>query len=167
MRKPFFHQASNEDYWRMATDWTRGTLFPINHTADLETAESVFTLTNAVPEKVGFRERIWTLEEAFKESMDKNCRDNNNKTFAYVLTGAVPSDANIWKKRVNIPSFFWKAFCCYNNTNSSWISMTYRDENKNKSNNKIQDLRNLHSFLQNRFKRNITLFQNNCTVGQF
>ncbi|XP_056596741.1 endonuclease domain-containing 1 protein-like [Triplophysa dalaica] len=98
MQYPFQYQARNEDYWikdrGIKSEVTRGTLFSMKHTADLETAESTFTLTNTVPEEVGFRERIGTLENEFKNLMDNNCLDNNNKIAAYVLTGATPAILN-------------------------------------------------------------------------
>ncbi|XP_057184518.1 endonuclease domain-containing 1 protein-like [Triplophysa rosa] len=169
MHYPFLYQARNEDYWikdkGTKNECTHGTLFSMKHIADLETAESTFTLTNTVPEIVGFRERTLTLANAFKDFMHHNCLDNNNKIAAYVLTGAIPSKAT-WNKRVNIPSFMWTVFCCYNSSTNSMISQTYRDENKKDSNNTvtIKDLKSLEDFLQKYMPNGVRpmLFNNNC-----
>lgn len=166
MLVPFSNQARNQDYWKdYKSNCSTGALFPVNHTADLETAESVFTLTNSVPLKNGFREEIWNVVEIkTKENMDKYCRDNNDNIVAYVLTGAIPSKAKL-NNRVNIPSYVWTAFCCYNKTEASWVSKTFKAENKATNVNvTFQDLQRLQDFLKRQLKVNVELFNNNCNV---
>ncbi|KAI7789985.1 endonuclease domain-containing 1 protein-like [Triplophysa rosa] len=167
MQVPFSKQARNQDYWIKDTcNCTHGTLFPINHTADTETANSTFTLTNSVPERSGFREEIWNVvEKTTKEVMDRYCRDNNNNIVAYVLTGAVPSKASKLNNRVNIPSNVWTAFCCYNRTETSWVSKTFKAENKAKNVTiTLKSLEILQSFLTKELGVNVELFKNNCDV---
>nr|XP_055075379.1 endonuclease domain-containing 1 protein-like [Misgurnus anguillicaudatus] len=166
MRVPFVTQARNGDYLINNTyNYIPGALFPMNHTADRETAESTLTLTNSVPVKQGFRDRLWNLvEETTKRYMDSNCTDHNKKNIvAYVLTGAIPGNEKL-NNRVNVPSYMWTAFCCKNKTQGSWVSKTYWGKNmhyKNVNNITLQSLQELQNFLKENFSKNIKLF-NNC-----
>ncbi|XP_065137761.1 endonuclease domain-containing 1 protein-like [Paramisgurnus dabryanus] len=165
MCKPFTKQA-RINYWINKTEqaYIPGTLFPMNHTADRETAESTLTLTNSVPLKLRFREGLWSLvEQEIKENMDRNCRDENNNIVAYVLTGAVPGGENL--KVVKIPSHMWTAFCCYNSSETVWVSQTYWAENTHNNdliNIRLHSLEDLQNFLNEQLGRNIKLFNNNC-----
>ncbi|XP_065137787.1 endonuclease domain-containing 1 protein-like [Paramisgurnus dabryanus] len=164
MHEPFVKQTRNQDYWIDHSDTcTPDALFSVNHTADRETAESTFTLTNSVPQKKGFRDGIWNfVENETKKYMDSNCTDHQNNTVAYVLTGAVPGNGKV-NKRVNIPSHVWMAFCCYNST--SWNTWSYKAENKRHNavtTIRLKSLEELQNFLTEKFKKNITLFNNNC-----
>ncbi|KAI7798652.1 endonuclease domain-containing 1 protein-like [Triplophysa rosa] len=164
MCAPFAKQARNRDYRVINTVYRPSALFPMNHTAEKDTAESTFTLTNSVPQNTRFKEGIWTLvENAIRENMDNYCLDNNNKTVAYVLTGAIPGDKNL--RTVNIPSHMWTAFCCYSSATTSWVSQTYWTENI--SNNDVTNitlgsLEDLQIFLNETLGRKVELFNNNC-----
>ncbi|KAK2915737.1 hypothetical protein Q8A67_000111 [Cirrhinus molitorella] len=92
MSEPGTNQASQEDYWN-EKKLNRGHLFPNGHAPDEITAESTFTLTNAVPQMITFNSGSWrAMEQNVRDYMDSNCRDqyNANSILAYVLTGAVP-----------------------------------------------------------------------------
>ncbi|XP_067217772.1 endonuclease domain-containing 1 protein-like [Chanodichthys erythropterus] len=70
MTVPCLNQAINADYCNNCYELNRGHLFPCCHAADLETAESTFTLTNAVPQKISFNAGSWSRME--KETKEKN-----------------------------------------------------------------------------------------------
>ncbi|XP_018955722.2 endonuclease domain-containing 1 protein-like [Cyprinus carpio] len=188
MKVPFVHQASNRDYCSSDTknkQVDRGHLFPSSHANNNNTKKSTFTLTNAVPQKKSFNSGSWCdMENKVRDLMNKHCRhkEDNNRTSAYVLTGAVPG-TDTMNDRVNIPSYMWTAFCCYNR--NSWVSQAHWAENvdeknvpgssrderhakggkKNKKNNQIGipsiSLEQLHQILST-FWPNIQLFAN-CT----
>nr|XP_055075376.1 endonuclease domain-containing 1 protein-like [Misgurnus anguillicaudatus] len=158
-------QATDEDYIDNNDNLSRGHLFPICHSGDEVTANSTFTLTNAVPQKISFNSGSWSgMEQKTKKLMDKYCRERNDKdkVLAHVLTGAVPGN-NKLNNRVNIPSHMWMIFCCYNSTSSSWSSKAYWGENED-VNVMINEssLEGLHEFLSTKWVNVTELFYNNC-----
>ncbi|XP_056597826.1 endonuclease domain-containing 1 protein-like [Triplophysa dalaica] len=166
MREPFVNQARNVDYMRNnPNNYIIGALFPTSHTADKETQRSTLTLTNSVPLNNMFKESIWNLVETeINNNMDNKCRDNNQKTLAYVLTGVIPGNQQL-NERVNVPSHVWTAFCCYDSLAKVWVSKTYftsnqRHESVNKI--KLKDLLELKTFLNERLAGEVELFDDNC-----
>ncbi|KAA0709967.1 Endonuclease domain-containing 1 protein [Triplophysa tibetana] len=164
MREPFVNQARNLDYMRNnANNYITGALFPTSHTADKETERSTLTLTNSVPLNKKFKESIWNLVETeMKNNMDNKCRDNNQKTQAYVLTGVIPGDQQL-NERVNVPSHVWTAFCCFDSSAKVWVSEAYNaNVVHNEKNIVLKNLRNVENFLNERLGRGVKLFHENC-----
>ncbi|XP_016348042.1 endonuclease domain-containing 1 protein-like [Sinocyclocheilus anshuiensis] len=170
MTVPYANQAISEDYFNSHERVNRGHLFPCSYAPDKLTAESTFTLTNIVPQKNSFNSGSWNrMENEIIETMNKYCYDDNdnNRVLAYMLTGAIPGDTKL-NERVNIPSYMWMAFCCYNRTGNSWVSQAYwaknvgEDINKGKTISK-KSLQDLQEFLSQTWKKKVTLFNNNCT----
>lgn len=86
------NQAVNEDYRNNNYNVNRGHLFPCCHAADEDTAESTFTLTNAVPQKISFNGGSWSRMEDENKNIMNSCKNNNNEVLAHVLTGAIPGN---------------------------------------------------------------------------
>uniref|UniRef100_A0A4W5KZX2 Uncharacterized protein n=1 Tax=Hucho hucho TaxID=62062 RepID=A0A4W5KZX2_9TELE len=123
------NQAVKEDYVG-AEVVNRGHMFPNEHAHDAESKNSTFTLTNCVPQAVSSNAFSWCkMEQSVKKILENNCKDANNKIKAYVVTGAVPSNGNTLKNRVNIPSHLWSAYCCYNRKLDKWMAKAYWSEN--------------------------------------
>ncbi|XP_026088299.1 endonuclease domain-containing 1 protein [Carassius auratus] len=161
------NQAINEDYSNNTYNVNRGHLFPCCHAADVITAKSTFTLTNTVPQKKSFNELSWSRMEYETKNIMNTCKNNNNKVEAYVLTGAIPGNSKL-KDKVNIPSYMWMAFCCYNRSENKWVSQAYWAQNieEEKSENKIihkDSLQKLKQFLDETWVRNVQLFKEDCT----
>ncbi|XP_038842082.1 endonuclease domain-containing 1 protein-like [Salvelinus namaycush] len=121
------HQAGDNDYKNSipSKGVNRGHLFPSSHAHDLDTQKSTFTLTNIVPQVVSFNGGSWNEMECKVKTtlnLSEHCRNNNNKTEAYVVTGAVPI-INKLNNRVNIPDLLWTAYCCYNNTLNNRVNI--------------------------------------------
>ncbi|XP_043074158.1 endonuclease domain-containing 1 protein-like [Puntigrus tetrazona] len=167
MREPCVNQAFPGDYWTQ-TALNRGHLFPNGHAADKITAESTFTLTNTVPQYSSFNDGSWgQMEQRVKDTMETHCRDKDNadNILAYVLTGAVPSQANLLNKRVNIPSNMWTVFCCYNHGSTAWMSQAHWAENKdsnaaNTINSKT--MARFQEFMGNKYGPGSKLFDVDC-----
>ncbi|XP_056336338.1 endonuclease domain-containing 1 protein [Danio aesculapii] len=165
MRAPCVNQAAMGDYHK-EDNISRGHLFPNGHAPDEVTAESTFTLTNTVPQVKSFNNGSWVrMEQKVRSIIESDCRDENNMTLAYVLTGAVPSTNNFLRKRVNIPKYMWTAFCCFNSTGQTWVSQAHWAENKRERNTTYiptKSLDKLEQFLTKQYNRNYKLFENDC-----
>uniref|UniRef100_A0A8C1QYL6 Endonuclease domain-containing 1 protein-like n=1 Tax=Cyprinus carpio TaxID=7962 RepID=A0A8C1QYL6_CYPCA len=166
MSKPGVYQALQGDYWNQKK-LECGHLFPRSHAPDETTAESTFTLTNTVPQKITFNNGSWRLmEQEVRKYLNSNCHDQNNidNILAYVLTGAVPSKEQLLNKRVNIPSHMWTVFCCYNGNSKEWVSQAHWAPNKDEKNpNPIaaKTLRELEEFLWDKYGQT-SLFSESC-----
>ncbi|XP_039534397.1 endonuclease domain-containing 1 protein-like [Pimephales promelas] len=169
MRQPCVNQAFPGDYWAQK-QLNRGHLFPNSHTADQNTSESTFTLTNTVPQFETFNNGSWLrMEENVRDKMHSHCRDKDNltNTLAYVLTGSVPSKRQPLNKRVNIPLYMWTVFCCYNSSDSRWVSEAHWAENIDESKDpdktiSAKTLVELQQFLRKKNNREYKLFFNDC-----
>ncbi|XP_047669361.1 endonuclease domain-containing 1 protein-like [Tachysurus fulvidraco] len=127
----FFHQAVNRDYIESGKYtkmyYTRGHVFPNQYAADRNQADSTFTFTNIAPQTQHSNgEWATEVETPMRKEIQRVCKQNYaNKTF--IVTGVVPGNKwisitrkdnnkdKIIDKGVNIPIFYWTAFCCYIN----------------------------------------------------
>uniref|UniRef100_A0AAY5L6T4 Endonuclease domain-containing 1 protein-like n=1 Tax=Esox lucius TaxID=8010 RepID=A0AAY5L6T4_ESOLU len=163
----YTHQAVDQDYKNVNTDplVNRGHLFPVMHADGDDAKESTYTLTNIVPQVQTFNGGSWKLmEENVTKIMNQSCKNSNNNTEAYVVTGAVPSENNTLNNRVNIPSFMWTAFCCEISTNQ-WHSGAHWGDNRNKSK-KVRtvplSVAELNNKLTNMYEKRFQLFPKEC-----
>ncbi|XP_064787002.1 endonuclease domain-containing 1 protein-like [Oncorhynchus masou masou] len=162
------HQAVDADYnARISSmDLDRGHFFPCSHAPDDDTMASTFTLTNAVPQERGFNRGRWkTMECRVRTALELNCKDNNNKIKAYVVTGAVPSSSNKLNNRVNIPDLMWTAFCCYNNNLNQWVAQAHWGENQKEDKGKTlkpETLEALEGKLNQIYNVGVKVFDNKC-----
>ncbi|TRY91256.1 hypothetical protein DNTS_035663 [Danionella cerebrum] len=168
MGPPCTNQAAPGDYY-CQKELNRGHLFPNSHAGNSDIAESTFTLTNTVPQVETFNNGSWLrMEQSVSDYMDSNCRDQNNQTSAYVITGAVPHSSRApLNKRINIPSHMWTAFCCFHKDTQTWVSQAHWAENKNETSDDVtiptKTLQRLQQFLQKKYNREIKIFNNDCS----
>ncbi|XP_024000044.1 endonuclease domain-containing 1 protein-like [Salvelinus sp. IW2-2015] len=165
--KDIVNQAVNTDYDANGRGLDRGHLFPCSHAPDDETKNSTFTLTNAVPQVGSFNRGRWRVMECnVRKYLELNCKNNNNKIEAYVVTGALPNITNKLNNQVNIPDLLWTAYCCYNDKDKKWMAGAYWGENK-KDNGKILTLETLGALevkLKESYKvdGNVKVFHDKC-----
>ncbi|XP_056597817.1 endonuclease domain-containing 1 protein-like [Triplophysa dalaica] len=167
MGMPYENQATDEDIDENNSDnVNRGHLFPSCHSGDEVIARSTFTYTNTVPQKISFNGGSWKrMEIDTIQFMALHCRDKSGKNvLAHVLTGAVPGK-HLLKYRVNIPSFMWMTFCCYNN--KSPFSKAYWAPNEDEYNDNLTitgiTLQELQKNLINNNIKVTQLFDKDCT----
>ena len=108
--KVIAHQAVNDDY--SLSGYQKGHLYPHCQNCDQDQAESTFTLTNAAPQDGGHNKAWYNqVEKVSSNEISNLCQVGS----VYVVTGVVPGDEWLEKeneKRVNVPGYFWSAFCC-------------------------------------------------------
>ncbi|KAI5108653.1 endonuclease domain-containing 1 protein-like [Silurus meridionalis] len=125
----YYNQAVNRDYIESNRindiKYTRGHVFPRGYAADQDQADSTFTFTNVAPQ-TNHSNGEWAkqVEMPMKKEILRVCRPNNNNP-TYIVTGVVPGNSRISIKRkyknkvkgkgVNIPTYYWTAYCCLNN----------------------------------------------------
>ncbi|KAK2857390.1 hypothetical protein Q7C36_005310 [Tachysurus vachellii] len=133
----FVHQAVNRDYKDSRIPYTRGHVFPNQYAADQNQADSTFTFTNIAPQTEHSNgEWATEVETPMRAEIQRECRQKNTIK-AFIVTGVVPGNNWIPIRRndnnnkdktivqgVNIPSFYWTAFCCYINPTTT-ISRAY------------------------------------------
>ncbi|XP_022620336.1 endonuclease domain-containing 1 protein-like [Seriola dumerili] len=135
-------QAVNDDYnGLIKSGYNRGHLNPKLHHAG-NGCKATFTLTNVVPQNADLNGGSWKKYEETLKIILANCRE------AYVLVGAIPSEKNWVKNRVNIPDYLWHAFCCLNNNGKPFKNGAAIA--KNDKNGKVQEcsLDSLQKFLK-------------------
>ncbi|KAI5108655.1 endonuclease domain-containing 1 protein-like, partial [Silurus meridionalis] len=129
----YYNQAVTRDYAESQENtipgikYTRGHVFPRQYAADQFQADSTFTFTNVAPQ-TQHSNGEWEsqVETPMRNNITNLCsRNYNNPT--YIVTGVVPGNKwirikrkinNVYKtidKGVNIPSYYWTAFCCVHN----------------------------------------------------
>ncbi|KAL0151497.1 hypothetical protein M9458_053202, partial [Cirrhinus mrigala] len=110
-------QALNEDY--VKSDHDKGHLEPVFQANSQGCANATFTLTNAAPQNPSFNRGKWRdLEKEIADKLSDQCKLPNK---AYIVTGVVPGTKNL-NNRVNVPSHFWTAYCCLDNSNNFLFS---------------------------------------------
>ncbi|XP_055768567.1 uncharacterized protein LOC129844689 [Salvelinus fontinalis] len=169
------HQAVDTDYNATIKGMIleRGHLFPCSYAPDNDTKRSTFTLTNIVPQERGFNRGRWMQMECnVRKALVSNCKDNNNKIEAYVVTGAVPNNNNnTLNNRVNIPDIMWTAFCCETSEKDKWMAGAHWGENKKKElNTEVlgpHPLTDLYVMLNDRYRVDgVQVFPEKCSNGE-
>ncbi|RVE60830.1 hypothetical protein OJAV_G00184260 [Oryzias javanicus] len=142
------HQASNLDY-KNSTMFNRGHVCPSSYGSTQTAKTSTFTLTNIVPQVITFNGGSWEkMENCTKCFMKKFCKNNNNATEGFVVTGAEPGNSKL-KDHVNVPSRMWSAFCCYSSSEKAWLASAHWGANvPEESKNKYMQTKTLNELYQ-------------------
>nr|XP_023666610.1 endonuclease domain-containing 1 protein-like [Paramormyrops kingsleyae] len=151
------NQALSENYKENNQVYHRGHLFPRQHANDQETADSTFTLTNAVPQYNKFNSVQWCcMEKEVTKLISEQCE----KSEAYVVTGAVPGSGKL-NNKVNIPELMWTAFCCKDKNSASMVGLAYYGENKEASVVEPVSVQELENYLKQKYG-DINVFNGAC-----
>ncbi|KAI5107592.1 hypothetical protein C0J45_3230, partial [Silurus meridionalis] len=113
-------QAIYDDYASQSV-YTRGHLYPRCHNNDQDCAIATYTHTNAVPQTQEDN-NVWA--HRVERKMEKLIAETCDRGFAHVVTGAAPGQTWMKIRRdnvpvengVNIPEYFWTAYCCHDKT---------------------------------------------------
>nr|XP_055061974.1 endonuclease domain-containing 1 protein-like isoform X2 [Misgurnus anguillicaudatus] len=157
-RRVLNKQATNKDYKNSGYD--KGHLAPVYHADSQPYANATFTLTNAAPQLGSFNKQWFhKVESNMVETVKKHCTQNT----AHIVTGVVPGIDNIFiNDKVRVPSHFWTAYCCKNQTNKL-ISGGVIGGNSQGSTIDPKTVKNLETDLKTGYSvRSFLLFDNNC-----
>lgn len=146
------YQASNNDY--LTSGYDKGHLAPVSLANSQGCAEATFTLTNAAPQNPSFNRGQWRVVESLLNKVLSSCLIP-----AYVVTGVVPGNYKI-KNRVNVPSYFWTAYCCQTR-NNRLISGGFIGINQNEPPFQMNVI-SLEMTLTVLYNVAFTVFDNNC-----
>ncbi|XP_049425157.1 uncharacterized protein LOC125884302 [Epinephelus fuscoguttatus] len=125
--KTYNNQAGDIDY-KNHTVYNRGHLFPCSYGMTENDRKATFTLTNIVPQVGTFNKGSWQkMESCVKCVLDEYCK-NNDITEGFLVIGAQPGNKTL-NNRVNIPSMLWSAFCCYSQSENTWLAAAHWGEN--------------------------------------
>ena len=180
-------QAVQQDYTN--SSYTRGHLNPSLHHQDRIDRQSTFTLTNAVPQTQESNGGPWAdLEDHVNKTLSQYCLGP-----AHIVTGIIPYRVDRWLKdehRVAIPEYLWSAYCCpsysqnlpesLRKTFPTFAAIGRNDPNsteeivpvdRTKKENVGYDVRamslaDLEMYLRERYRREITVFRNQCLESQ-
>ncbi|XP_062866668.1 endonuclease domain-containing 1 protein-like [Trichomycterus rosablanca] len=142
------NQALNEDY--TGSGYHTGHLAPVSHTNTQICSDATFTLTNAAPQDPSFNSGQWRVtEKKVSDILSTKCL--NKSLSAYVVTGVVPGNKKI-KNRVNVPSYFWTAYCCLDNDKKPQISGGFYGANVNEPVNNVS-VSELEILLKDKYKK--------------
>ncbi|OCU02871.1 hypothetical protein XELAEV_18008643mg [Xenopus laevis] len=151
-------QAVNDDYRNSGL--TRGHLNPSGHHSS-ESQLSTFTYTNMAPQQGNFNSGSWNNYETFlKDSVLPSCSQTHVIT-GVILSGFNPEEGVWLRGRVNVPTFFWSAFCCVRGDGSR------RAEGRLGSNVApyevlTKSVPQLESVLSQEYGQNVLLFPGGC-----
>ncbi|XP_066458232.1 endonuclease domain-containing 1 protein-like [Eleutherodactylus coqui] len=102
-------QAVNDDYRN--SGYSRGHVNPSSHHSGVSQL-STFTYTNMAPQEATFNSGTWNRYETFlRDKILTSCEQT------HVLSGVIISGSHPWegvwlRNRVNVPTYYWSAFCC-------------------------------------------------------
>ena len=120
-------QAVNDDYTGTTGVYDKGHLLPVKHRDSQSCAVATFTLTNAAPQHKTFNRGQWRAKEA--QVANRLTTECLNRGFhAYIVTGVMPGNAYI-NGRVNVPKYFWSAYCCGDNNDRPKLSGAFYGKN--------------------------------------
>lgn len=178
----FFHQAVDRDYKENdksnKNSYTRGHVFPNQYAADQYQADSTFTFTNIAPQTQHSNGEWAAKVETPMQKIIKNKCNPNRSNLAFIVTGVVPGNNWIAIRRhekhkmfvqgINIPSFYWTAFCCYSNQTTT-ISGAYlirqNEPNKNSYERSHMSVDMLNKRLSTLYKQVFKVFGDLCLTS--
>ncbi|XP_063782536.1 endonuclease domain-containing 1 protein-like [Pseudophryne corroboree] len=151
-------QAVNDDYRNSGL--SRGHVNPSQHHSSTSQL-STFTYTNMAPQDSTFNSGTWNQYENFlKDSILPSCVQTHVIT-GIILSGFTPGEGKWLRNRVNVPDFYWSAFCCVK-ANGTKRAEGRLGRNSSPYDVVTQTVPELEAILSNRYGRNVSLFYKGC-----
>ncbi|XP_075704681.1 endonuclease domain-containing 1 protein-like [Rhinoderma darwinii] len=109
-------QAVNDDYRN--SGYSRGHVNPSGHHSSTSQV-STFTYTNMAPQDSTFNSGTWNQYEMFLREKILACQ-RNHVLSGVIISGSHPGEGKWLRNRVNVPTFYWSAFCCVRSDGTRW-----------------------------------------------
>ncbi|KAM9331097.1 endonuclease domain-containing 1 protein-like [Gastrophryne carolinensis] len=103
------YQAVNDDYRN--SGYSRGHVNPSMHHSS-QSQLSTFTYTNMAPQDATFNSGTWNQYETYLRDKILSSCSQTHVLSGVLLSGSAPGEGKWLRERVNVPDFFWSAFCC-------------------------------------------------------
>ncbi|XP_053556356.1 endonuclease domain-containing 1 protein [Bombina bombina] len=151
-------QAVNDDYRNSGL--SRGHVNPSLHHSS-ESQISTFTYTNMAPQDATFNSGSWNQYELFlRDQILPTC----SKTYVLsgvILSGFTPGQGRWLRDRVNVPTYFWSAFCCELGNGGRRVE-TRLGRNSSPYDTVKKSVSELEGILSQEYGAPVSLFQGGC-----
>ncbi|XP_069819477.1 endonuclease domain-containing 1 protein-like [Dendropsophus ebraccatus] len=151
-------QAVNDDYRN--SGYSRGHVNPSMHHSSASQL-STFTYTNMAPQDSTFNSGTWNQYEMFlRDQILPSCQQTHVLS-GVILSGSHPGEGTWLRNRVNVPSFFWSAFCCVR-SNGTTRAEGRLGRNTSPYDVVTKDIQELEAMLSKEYGRQVSLFSGSC-----
>ncbi|KAM4706741.1 endonuclease domain-containing 1 protein-like [Discoglossus pictus] len=151
-------QAVNDDYRN--SGWSRGHVNPSGHHSS-ESQLSTFTYTNMAPQDATFNSGTWNQYETYLKDRILPACTQTHVISGVILSGFTPGQGKWLRDRVNVPSFFWSAFCCAQ-SNGQYRSEARLGRNASPFDNVTKTIPELEAILSQEYGSDVSLFVGGC-----
>ncbi|XP_044139577.1 uncharacterized protein LOC122930344 [Bufo gargarizans] len=151
-------QAVNDDYRN--SGYSRGHVNPSGHHSSASQL-STFTYTNMAPQDATFNSGTWNAYETFLRDKILTTCQQTHVLSGVIISGSHPGEGKWLRNRVNVPTFYWSAFCCVKSDG------TRRAEGRIGRNQSPYDtvtktISDLEAILSNEYGGQVSLFAGGC-----
>ncbi|XP_018431492.1 PREDICTED: endonuclease domain-containing 1 protein-like [Nanorana parkeri] len=151
-------QAVNDDYRN--SGYSRGHVNPSGHHSS-DSQLSTFTYTNMAPQDSTFNSGTWNQYETFLRDKIMSTCSQTHVLSGVIVSGFSPSKGKWLRNRVNVPDFYWSAFCCVRQDGTK-MAEGRLGRNVSPYDVVTKTIPELQNILKNTYGEAVTLFQDGC-----
>ncbi|XP_077334363.1 endonuclease domain-containing 1 protein-like [Lithobates pipiens] len=151
-------QAVNDDYRNSGL--SRGHVNPSMHHSS-SSQLSTFTYTNMAPQDATFNSGTWNVYETFLRDKILSTCSQTHILSGVIVSGFNPTKGKWLRNRVNVPDFFWSAFCCVRGDGTKRVEGRL-GRNSSPYDTVTKTLSELEEILNKTYEGPVILFKNGC-----
>ncbi|XP_072269939.1 endonuclease domain-containing 1 protein-like [Pyxicephalus adspersus] len=151
-------QAVNDDYRNSGL--SRGHVNPSQHhsaTSQLST----FTYTNMAPQDSNFNSGTWNQYESFLREQILPACSQTHVLSGVIVSGFNPTEGKWLRNRVNVPDYYWSAFCCIRRDGTKRVEGRL-GRNSSPYDVVTKSIPDLEAMLNKTYGGPVTLFKDGC-----
>ncbi|XP_069601475.1 endonuclease domain-containing 1 protein-like [Ranitomeya imitator] len=151
-------QGVNDDYRN--SGYSRGHVNPSGHHSSASQL-STFTYTNMAPQDSTFNSGTWNQYETFlKDKILSSCQQTHVLS-GVIISGSYPWEGKWLRERVNVPTFYWSAFCCMKSDGSRRVEGRL-GRNTSPFDVVTKTIPELQAILSKEYGQEVSLFSGGC-----
>ncbi|CAN2391556.1 Endonuclease domain-containing 1 protein-like [Pristimantis euphronides] len=151
-------QAVNDDYRN--SGYSRGHVNPSMHHSSASQL-STFTYTNMAPQEATFNSGAWNRYETFlRDQILTSCK-RTHVLSGVIVSGSHPGEGVWLRHRVNVPTYYWGAFCCVK-SDGSMRAEGRLGRNSSPYTMVTKDIVELEDILSKEYGGRVVLFSGGC-----